>query len=62
MSVTLRETATPGTCHRLLRGLTGEAPDPGIDAHHERWGVLRHGRAGLIDQLDASGLAGHGGA
>jgi NADH:ubiquinone oxidoreductase subunit F (NADH-binding) len=62
VSVTLRESATPSTRHGLLHGLTGEAPDPGIDAHHERWGVLRQGRAGLIDQLDASGLAGHGGA
>jgi NADH:ubiquinone oxidoreductase subunit F (NADH-binding) len=62
MSVTLREPATPATRHGLLHGLTGEAPDPGIDAHHERWGVLRQGKAGLIDQLDASGLAGHGGA
>jgi NADH:ubiquinone oxidoreductase subunit F (NADH-binding) len=62
MSVTLREPATPATRHGLLYGVTGEAPDPGIDAHHERWGVLRQGKAGLIDQLDASGLAGHGGA
>jgi NADH:ubiquinone oxidoreductase subunit F (NADH-binding) len=62
MSVTLREPATPATRHGLLHGLTGEAPDPGLDAHHERWGVLRQGRAGLIDQLHASGLAGHGGA
>jgi NADH:ubiquinone oxidoreductase subunit F (NADH-binding) len=62
VSVTLRGLAAPATRHPLLYGLTGEAPDAGIQAHQERWGVLRHGRAGLIDQLDASGLAGHGGA
>jgi len=62
VSVTLPDTATPATRHGLLHGLSGEAPDPGIEAHHERWGVLRQGKAGLIDQLDASGLAGHGGA
>jgi NADH:ubiquinone oxidoreductase subunit F (NADH-binding) len=62
MSVTLREPATPVTRHGLLHGLTGEASDPGLAAHHERWGMLRQGKAGLIDQLDASGLAGHGGA
>lgn len=62
MSLTLREPALPATGHRLLRGLTDATPDPGLDAHHERWGVLRQGKAGLIDQLDASGLAGHGGA
>jgi NADH:ubiquinone oxidoreductase subunit F (NADH-binding) len=62
MSVTLHEPASPTTRHRLLHGLTGATLDPGIDAHHDRWGVLRHGKAGLIDQIDASGLVGHGGA
>ena len=62
MSVTMRPPAAPAARHGLLHGLTGAAPDPGLDAHHERWGVLRQGRAGLIDQLDASGLTGHGGA
>ncbi len=62
MTPTLHAPASPATGHRLLHGLTSTSPDPGIDVHHERWGVLRQGKAGLIDQLDASGLAGHGGA
>jgi NADH:ubiquinone oxidoreductase subunit F (NADH-binding) len=47
---------------RLLYGLSGDAPDPGLSAHTERWGPLRDPGGRLIDELEASGLVGHGGA
>ncbi len=63
MSLTLPNGAktAPETGRRLLHGLAGGTPDPGLEAHLERWGGLRPGHH-LIDELDASGLVGHGGA
>jgi NADH:ubiquinone oxidoreductase subunit F (NADH-binding) len=48
---------------RLLGGLTPEAA-VGIREHLARWGTapVRSAAADLVDQLSASGLAGHGGA
>ncbi len=47
---------------RLLHGLaSGNAADPGLETHLIRWGELSF-RPRLLDELDASGLVGHGGA
>ncbi len=55
--------ARRGPRTRLLYGLAGEgASDPGLGTHLERWGELRHQPHRLIDELEASGLVGHGGA
>lgn len=63
MSLTLRQgAAAPQTATRLLHGLVGGAPDPGLGMHVDRWGELRHQPHRLIDELEASGLVGHGGA
>ncbi len=51
----------PETGRRLLHGLAGGTSDPGLETHLGRWGELRP-RHHLIDELDASGLVGHGGA
>ncbi len=48
---------SPAVGVRLLYGISG---DPGRAAHLERWGPVRG--HGLVDELEASGLAGHGGA
>ncbi len=67
---------TPATTHaapvargdvlpRLLAGLdSAEGGPTGVAEHLARWGALnlRHTRGGLIDELEASGLVGHGGA
>jgi NADH:ubiquinone oxidoreductase subunit F (NADH-binding) len=65
MSLTLRHgaPAAPRSATRLLHGLVGGGtPDPGLRTHLERWGELRHQPHRLIDELEASGLVGHGGA
>ncbi len=65
MSLTVRHVApaAPRTTTRLLHGLVGESvPDSGLRTHLDRWGELHHQPHRLIDELDASGLVGHGGA
>ncbi len=65
MSLTLRHdtTAPPRTATRLLHGLAGGgAPDPGLRTHLDRWGELHPQPHRLIEELEASGLVGHGGA
>lgn len=65
MSLTVRHgtAAAPQTTTRLLHGLLGgRAPDPGLATHLERWSELRHQPCRLVDELEASGLVGHGGA
>ena len=65
MSLTLRHgaPAAPRTTTRLLHGLVGgSVPDPGLRTHLDRWGELHHQPHRLIDELEASGLVGHGGA
>lgn len=52
----------PDTGQRLLHGLADGRPDPSLTAHHERWGAVRAAGPELLDELEASGLAGHGGA
>ncbi len=63
MSLTLSKDAktAPQAGRRLLHGIGGGAPDPGLRTHMERWGEVRPPRH-LIDELEASGLVGHGGA
>jgi NADH:ubiquinone oxidoreductase subunit F (NADH-binding) len=46
-----------GASLRLLHGISG---DSGLPAHLDRWGPVRAHR--LVEELDASGLAGRGGA
>ncbi len=64
MSLTLRSGArsAPTAGRRLLHGLSGGTPEPGLATHLDRWGDprLREGR--LVDELEQSGLVGHGGA
>jgi NADH:ubiquinone oxidoreductase subunit F (NADH-binding) len=65
MSVALRHdaAAAPQTATRLLHGLAdGGVPDPGLPTHLNRWGAFHHQPRRLIDELEASGLVGHGGA
>ncbi len=65
MSLTLRHGAprAPRATTRLLHGLVGGgAPGPGLGTHLDRWGELHHQPHRLIDELEASGLVGHGGA
>ena len=65
MSLTIRHdaAAAPRATTRLLHGLVGgSAPDPGLGTHLDRWGELHHQPHRLIDELEASGLVGHGGA
>ena len=65
MSLTLRQgvPAAPRTTTRLLHGLAGGgAPDPGLRTHLDRWGELHPQPHRLLDELEASGLVGHGGA
>ena len=52
----------PESPARLLYGVSGDGPNPGLNAHIDRWGPLRDVGGRLIDELDASGLVGHGGA
>ena len=65
MSLTIPHAApaAPRTTTRLLHGLVGGGvPDPGLESHLERWGELHHQPHRLLEQLEASGLVGHGGA
>ena len=63
-------TANPGptpeatSLPRLLGGLTSDGASVGIREHLAHWGTapVRSAAADLVDQLSASGLAGHGGA
>jgi NADH:ubiquinone oxidoreductase subunit F (NADH-binding) len=50
------------TSVRLLHGLTGQEFDPSLDQHLARWGAPPDRYAGLLGELEASGLVGHGGA
>ncbi len=48
---------------RLLAGLDPPITSVGLDQHLERWGRLPAlGSASILDELDRSGLRGHGGA
>jgi NADH:ubiquinone oxidoreductase subunit F (NADH-binding) len=49
---------------RLLSGLGADASPVGIDEHLARWGPapVQSAAGDLVDQLSASGVAGHGGA
>ena len=49
---------------RLLAGLRPDGRASGLDAHLDQWGPVdwRRTRLSLIGEVDASGLAGHGGA
>lgn len=64
MSLTVRTeaAAAPPAGSRLLHGLARGPRDPGLPTHLDRWGDLRHREHRLIDELEASGLVGHGGA
>lgn len=53
--------AGPETGQRLLHGLVGTDADPSLGTHLERWGGVHDARY-LLDELENSGLAGHGGA
>ena len=52
----------PRSAIRLLHGLTGHELDPSLDQHLARWGAPPDAHAGLLGELEASGLVGHGGA
>lgn len=54
--------AAPEAGARLLHGLSGDDRDAGLEAHVDRWGLRRDMGVRLIDELEASGLVGHGGA
>ena len=64
MSLTVREhdRSAPKTGRRLLHGLSGATSDPTLETHLERWGAVGHRESGVLEQLAASGLVGHGGA
>ena len=64
MSLTVRNEArtAPTAGRRLLHGLSAGTPDPGLATHLDRWGDLRLRERRLVDELEASGLVGHGGA
>ncbi len=63
LAVRLSAPAAPRTPTRLLHGLVDESPsDPGLRSHVDRWGELHHQPHRLMDELEASGLVGHGGA
>ena len=66
MSLTVRRhtRSAPETGRRLLHGLSGAGPDPALETHLERWGALHHPEHGngVLRELAASGLVGHGGA
>ena len=53
-----------GRVPRLLAGLDGTASTVELSAHLERWGPLDLARNGgrLLEEVEASGLVGHGGA
>ena len=53
----------PSGTTRLLLGLSSGGGSPSLAHHVERWGALPRWRAAqFIDELDHSGLRGHGGA
>jgi len=65
--VRTRQTRGPrgGVLPRLLAGLEPAGGEPvGLGEHLARWGSLDLGRlrGGLVDELEAGGLVGHGGA
>jgi NADH:ubiquinone oxidoreductase subunit F (NADH-binding) len=64
VSLTVRQQArsAPETGRRLLHGLSGATPDPALETHLARWGALNHAERGMLEELAASGLVGHGGA
>ncbi len=64
MSLTVREhdRSAPRTGRRLLHGLSGATSDPTLETHLERWGAMSHRKTGVLEELAASGLVGHGGA
>jgi len=65
MSLTFDHTsrAAPLTATRLLHGLVGRGvQNTDLRSHLEQWGELHHQPKRLIDELDTSGLVGHGGA
>ena len=53
-----------GAVPRLLSGLDQAGAPVGLDEHLARWGPVSwgHAQSSLLDDLEASGLAGHGGA
>jgi NADH:ubiquinone oxidoreductase subunit F (NADH-binding) len=56
-----RAAGSPAVCDAASARLLHRIPDgPGLAAHLDRWGPVRAHR--LLDELEASGLAGHGGA
>ena len=58
-----RSDAGPRTGARLLHGVHADVdPDPSLLTHEERWGPLPSRAAALLDELEASGLTGRGGA
>ena len=64
MSLTLGHSATtaPDAGERLLRGLDAAGGEPGLAAHLRLWGDLPRWDHRFIDELEGSGLVGHGGA
>jgi NADH:ubiquinone oxidoreductase subunit F (NADH-binding) len=58
------ERAVASELPRLLSGLDRDGKEVGLGEHLARWGSLdlRRTRQQLLDELEASGLAGHGGA
>ena len=65
MSVTVGQESpvAPLTSERLLHGLREDGVRTGLESHLARWGALRLDRpARTFDELEASGLVGHGGA
>ncbi len=65
MSTSMRDRpqAGSGTGARLLHGMDGESdPDPTFESHLARWGHLPSPAPALLDEVEASGLTGRGGA
>jgi len=64
MSLTMRQhdRRAPQTGRRLLHGLSGATSDPTLETHLGRWGAIGHREFGMLEELAASGLVGHGGA
>ncbi len=55
--------AAPGGPDRLLAGVRPDGTAVGLDEHLDRFGPLPHPKeAAFLDELDRSGLRGHGGA
>jgi len=64
MSLAVRDhvRSGPQTGRRLLHGLSGATWDPTLETHLERWGPMGRRELGVLEELAASGLVGHGGA